>query len=76
MKKSISCPELIHLNQISRIINYDNFPPKTNTFSKFTYTDYDLRLKSYGEYILKKQKTSKNERRNAIKRFYKFMSKL
>ena len=75
-RKSISCPDFIHLNEISNILNNNNFPPKTNTFSKFTYTNYDLRLKSYGNYVSKKQKTSRNERRNAIKRFYKFMSKL
>ena len=75
-RKSISCPDFIHLNEISNILAKNNFPPKTNTFSKFTFTDYDLRLKSYGKYISKKQKTSRDDRRNAIKRFYKFMSKL
>ena len=75
-KKSISCPDFVHLSNIYKIIYKNSFPPKINTFSNFTYSEYELRLKSYGNYVSKKQKTSRKERQNAIKRFYKFIKKM
>ena len=76
LKKSMSCPEFIHLKDINKKLGNIITIPKTNTFSNFTFSDYDLRLKSYGNYISKKQRTNRSDRRNAIFRFYKFMSKL